>query len=125
MELLYKFKNDISFKISKGEINLNEMENFIAFEHKINGLKKNYEDFNIDVYVKELEEYFYSFEREIIRNEQVKKEEERINNYLRRLKEDFKDKIYIRKLYEQKLCKIIDYSEINHINILNESKSKD
>ena len=125
MELLYKFKNDISFKISKGEINLNEMENFIAFEHKINGLKKNYEDFNIDVDVKELEEFFYSFEREIIRNEQVKKEEERINNYLRRLKEDFKDKNYIRKLYEQKLCKIIDYSEINHINILNESKSKD
>ena len=125
VELLYKFKNDISFKISKGEINLNEMDNFIAFENKINGLKKNYEDFNIDVYVKELEEFFYSFEKEIIRNEQVKKEEERINNYLRRLNEDFKDKNYIRKLYEQKLCKIIDYSEINHINILNESKSKD
>ena len=39
--------------------------------------------------------------------------------------EDLKEKDYVRKLYIEKFYKIKDYSEINHINILSQSKNYD
>ena len=121
MELLYKIKHDIQYKISRGDINVNEMDNFNNFQDKINELKKEYEDFNIKTYVRQLEEYFFSFEEEISKNEKKKYDEDRINNYLRRLKEEFNDRFFMRQLHEQKLCKAVDFSDVNHINTLNET----
>ena len=121
MELLYKIKHDIQYKISRGDINMNEMDNFNNFQDKINELRKEYEDFNIKTYVRQLEEYFFSFEEEISKNEKKKYDEDRINNYLRRLKEEFNDRFFMRQLHEQKLCKAVDFSDVNHINTLNET----
>ena len=122
MELLYKIKHDIKYKISRGEINMSEIDNFNKFQTKINGLKKEYEDFNIELYVKQLEEYFSSYEDEITNKERKKIDEDRINNYLRRLKDYFNDNDRLRRINEEKLCKVIDFHEINHINTLNDTK---
>ena len=125
MEILYRIKHDIKYKISRGDINLSEMDNFNKFQDKINDLKKVYENFSINLYVKELEEFFSSFEDELSSKEKNKYDEDRINDYLRRLKEDFNEKNFMRKLYEQKLCKVIDFNKINNINTLNEGKNNE
>ena len=125
MEILYRIKHDIKYKISRGDINLSEMDNFNKFQDKINDLKKVYENFSINLYVKELEEFFSSFEDELSTKEKNKYDEDRINNYLRRLKDDFNDKNFMRRLYEQKLCKVIDFNKINNINRLNETKNNE
>ena len=124
MEILYKIKHDIKYKIMRGEINLSEMDNFNNFQLKINDLKKQYENFNIELYIKKLEEFFSSFEDEISKNERKKYDEDRINNYLRRLKDDFNDKDRYRKIYEEKLCKVVDFNEINKINTLNDTNKE-
>ena len=125
IELLYKIKHDIKYKISKGKIYSNEMDNFNNFQNKINNLIKEYQDFNIDLYVKQLEEFFSSFEDEISNKEKKKYNEDRINNFLRRLKDEFNDKIMKRQISEQKICKVIDYNKINNINTLYEAKIKE
>ena len=125
MEILYKIKHDIKYKIMRGEINLSEMDNFNNFQLKINDLKKQYENFNIVSYVKQLEEFFSSFEEEISKNERKKYDEDRINNFLRRLKDDFNDNDRYRKIYEEKLCKVIDFNEINKINTLNDANKEE
>ena len=125
MELLYKLKHDLKFKISRGEINTEEMDNFYNFQQNLNKLKEEYEHFNIYTYVRELEEYFSSFEDEILKNQRRKVEEDRINNYLHMINNDFHDKNFMRKLYRERLCKVIDFSEINHINFLNKTMIKE
>ena len=122
IELLYRFKHDIKYKISTGGISSNEMENFKEFQEKINKLKIRYKDYDINTYIKEMEKIFQSFKDEIENNEKKKIEEDRINKYFRQFQEDYYFKQFYKNLQENILCKVINFSQINHINTLNDSE---
>ena len=122
IELLYRFKHDIKYKISTGGISSNEMENFKEFQEKINKLKIRYKDYDINTYIKEMEKIFQSFKDEIENNEKKKIEEDRINKYFRQFQEDYYFKQFYKNLQENILCKVINFSQINHINTLNDSQ---
>ena len=122
IELLYRFKHDIKYKISTGGISSNEMENFKEFQEKINKLKIKYKDYDINTYIKEMEKIFQSFKDEIENNEKKKIEEDRINKYFRQFQEDYYFKQFYKNLQENILCKVINFSQINHINTLNDSQ---
>ena len=124
IELLYKLKYDIKYKISTGEINPNQLENFEEFQEKLDKLKNRYEEYDINSYIKEMEKYFQSFRDEIENNGKKKIEEERINKYLSQFHADYYFKQFYKNLQENILCKVINYSQINHINTLNDSKDK-
>ena len=122
IELLYKFKHDIKYKISTGGISSNGMENFEEFQEKINKLKNKHKDYDINDYIKVMEQYFQSFKEEMENNELKKIEEDRINKYLRQYHEDYNTKIFYKDIQDKILCKVVNYSQINHINSLNQSQ---
>ena len=121
IELLYKFKHDIKYKIATGGINTEEMENFQEFQEKVNKLKNKFEDYDINLYIKEMEQFFQSFKNEMENSAKKKEDEDRINKYLRQFHEDCNVKQLYKDLQEKLLCKVINFSQINHINTLNES----
>ena len=122
MAILFKFKNDIEYKISIGELNPDEIDNFNNFNEKINNLKDNEDEFDMEIYVNQMEKYFESFKEEIANNEKKKLEEDRINKYLRKFKEEYNIRNFYKELQEKRLCKVINFSKINQINVLNETK---
>ena len=124
IELLYRFKHDIKYKISKGGIGSNEMENFKEFQEKINKLKDRYKEYDINSYIKEMEKFFQSFKDELENNEKKKIEEDRINKYLRQFQEDYYFKQFYKNLQENILFKVVNFSQINHINTLNDWQHK-
>ena len=124
IELLYRFKHDIKYKISKGGIGSNEMENFKEFQEKINKLKDRYKEYDINSYIKEMEKIFQSFKDELENNEKKKIEEDRINKYLRQFQEDYYFKQFYKNLQENILFKVVNFSQINHINTLNDWQHK-
>ena len=122
IELLYKFKHDIIYKISIGEINEDEMDNFIRFKEKINKLKKIYNEYDLKQYIKEMEIFFQSLKEEIENNQRKKVEEDRINNYLTYYRRNYDSKLGYKELHGKLLCKVINYNQVNHLNILNDSQ---
>ena len=68
IELLYKFKHDIIYKISTGEMSSEEMDTFLRFKEKIEKLKKIYNEYDLRAYIKEMEIFFQSLKDEIENN---------------------------------------------------------
>ena len=121
-EILYKFKHDIKYKINIGEISSIEMENFEAFQEKIFNLKDKFTSSDYDSYIKELEIIFQSFQQEIADNAKKKIDEDRINKYLKQYQEDYNDKNYYKDIQRNFLCKVINFSQVNHMNMLNNTE---
>ena len=124
LELLYKIKHDIKYKVAKGNINSIELENFELFQDKINDLKERYEEDDINDYIKNMEVYFQSFQDEIEKKEKKKYDEDRINKYLRQFYSDYNIKTFYKDIQRNILCKVINFSQINHINTLNDNNDK-
>ena len=118
IELLYKFKHDIEYKISIGGIKSIELEKFEEFKKKIINLKHGSGDEEIKNYIKNLETLFQSFRDEIENDQKKKIEEDRINKYLYQFLQNYNTKIFYKDIQTNKLCKVINFSEINHINTL-------
>ena len=123
LELLYKMKHDIQYKVSIGNMNSIELENFEIFQNKINDLKERYEEYDINTYIKNMELYFQSFQEEMEKNEKKKLEEDRINKYLRQFYEEYDFKNFYKDIQKNILCKVINFSQINHINTLNDNNN--
>ena len=121
-ELLYQFKYDIKYKIFTGEMNAGDMDSFEEFKKKINNLKNNQED-DVDKYVAKIQNYFQGFKEEMADIEKNKLNENRINQYLKKFKEEYSIKNLYKDIQEKKLIKVANYSQINHINTLNDSKN--
>ena len=121
-EILYKFKHDIKYKINIGEMSSIEMENFEAFQEKIFNLKDKFTSSDYDSYIKELEIIFQSFQQEIADNANKKIDEDRINKYLKQYQEDYNDKNYYKDIQRNFLCKVINFSQVNHMNMLNNTE---
>ena len=122
-ELLNKLQ-DIQYKISKGDIDFAELENFKIFQDEINNLKERYEGNDMNTYIKNMELFFKSFQEEMENIEKKKLEEERINKYLKQFYEDYNFKNFYKDIQRKMLCKVINFSQINHINILSDKNKK-
>ena len=120
IELLYKFKHDIIYKISTGEMSSEEMDTFLRFKEKIEKLKKIYNEYDLRAYIKEMEIFFQSLKDEIENNLKRKIEEDRINSYLNNYRKYYYSKKGYRDFQISVLGKILNFSQINHINILND-----
>ena len=122
-ELLNKLQ-DMQYKISKGDIDFAELENFKLFTDEINNLKERYEGNDMNTYIKNMELFFKSFQEEMENIEKKKLEEERINKYLKQFYEDYNFKNFYKDIQRKMLCKVINFSQINHINILSDKNKK-
>ena len=98
------------------------MDNFIRFKEKINKLKKIYNEYDLKQYIKEMEIFFQSLKEEIENNQRKKVEEDRINNYLTYYRRNYDSKLGYKELHGKLLCKVINYNQVNHLNILNDSQ---
>ena len=121
-KLLYQFKYDIKYKIFTGEMNAGDMDSFEEFKKKINNLKNNQEN-DVEKYVAKIQNYFQGFKEEMADIEKNKLNENRINQYLKKFKEEYSIKNLYKDIQEKKLIKVVNYSQINHINTLNDSKN--
>ena len=119
LEILFKMKHDMEYKIRKGEIKTVEKEAYKKLEEKINMISNtDLEDLNISSYIDKLEEYFNSFENNLYLAEQKKKDEERINKFKLDLQDDLYFYYILRKKMEQRFGHAIDLKKVNHINEL-------
>ena len=121
IELLFKIKHDLEFKIKKGDIKSLENLEFKDLEQKIYTTKIQTFDINgINEYLDKLEGFFNSFENDINIAENRKKEEERINGFRNDLiyKMDFAE--ILREKKERVFGSVIDFININHINELSD-----
>ena len=119
IELLYKFKHDIEYKIAMGEIKSSEFEKFEIFKKKIINLHHGSKNVDLAYYIRKMEEFFRSFQDEMENDEKKKLDEDRINRYLIQFQQNYNAKSFYKDLQQNKLFKVINFSEINHINTLN------
>ena len=121
IELLFKIKHDLEFKIHKGDIKALDNLEFKDLEQKIYATKITTFDINgINEYLDKLEGFFNAFENDINIAENRKKEEERINGFRNDLiyKMDFAE--ILREKKERIFGSVIDFININHINELSD-----
>ena len=119
LEILFKMKHDMEYKIRKGDIKPAEKDEYKKLEEKINNLtNSSLDNISISEYIDELEEYFYSFENNLYNAEQKKKDEERINGFKGDLQKNINFYYIIKKKIEEKYGHPIDFKNINHLNEL-------
>ena len=121
IELLFKIKHDLEFKIHKGDIKALDNLEFKDLEQKIYATKITTFDINgINEYLDKLEGFFNAFENDINIAENRKKEEERINGFKNDLiyRMDFAE--ILRGKKEKVFGSITDFININHINELSD-----
>ena len=123
IELLYKFKHDIEYKISIGDVKSVELEKYEEFKKKIINLKQGSGKIDIKDYISKMEMFFQSFREEIENDEKKKIDEDRINKYLYHFLENYNTKVFYKDIQKNKIFKIVNFSEINHINSLNNLNS--
>ena len=87
---LNRMKEDIKYKISEGKYHLIEMDNFYHFEDAMNKFKlKNADDSKkVKLYVNLVEKYFHFYQNELDSREKEKMDEDRINKFLKNLKQE-------------------------------------
>ena len=119
LEILFRIKHDLEFKIRKGYIKSIEKLEFKDFEKKINSTKiQTLDRKGLDEYLDKLEEFFDSFENDMTNAENMKKDEERINGFRKNLIQNMDYAEIIRGRRERIFGNVIDFNIINHINEL-------
>ena len=116
LELLVEIENELKYKIMIGEINLSDYDIYTRLKEKLKNLMNSY---NNNVYINILEEIFNDFRKEMYLTQQKKKNEFRINAFIKDLKDQFEIKSIRKKIQEKKIINVVNYNSINHINILN------
>ena len=116
MRLLLKFKNDIDYKIKKGEMNLSDIDTFSKFREKFDKLMNLY---NINGNEEKMLDYVEDFQEEIKLYEKRKKDEKRINSFINDLNDQIDSNSMKKKIIGEKFCSVVNYDSVNHINILN------
>ena len=114
MLLYLKFKNDIEYKIKKGEIEMNtsDIDIFSKLKNNLDKLMNSYNENDIDML-----EDFINEEMDLI--EQRKIDEKRINGFINNLNEQINLKSMTKKMISEKFCNVVNYNSVNHMNILN------
>ena len=118
MRLLLKFKNDIDYKIMKGEIKNTDVDIdiFTKLQEK---LDKMIDSYNEEEFQQKIEDYIGDFEEELELIKQKKYDEKRINEFIENLRYQINLKLLERKKIQEKFCNAVDYESVNQMNILN------
>ena len=120
LEIMFKMKHDLEYKIRKGDIKPGEKDEYKKLEERINMLSDcSLENLNTSDYIDILEDYFSSFESNMYLAEQKKKDEERINGFKGELQQNLYFYFLLKKKIEEKFGHPIDFKTVNHINELN------
>ena len=119
MEILLRLKHDLEYKLITGIIKSVEKLNFKEFVKKINSTTiDSLDEQSLNEYLDKLEEYFSSFENDIINIEKMKRNEERINAFKQKLIDNMNYNEQIRENKSRIVGNAIDFNSINHINEL-------
>ena len=119
MEILLRLKHDLEYKLITGIIKSVEKLNFKEFVKKINSTTiDSLDEQSLNEYLDKLEEYFSSFENDIINIEKMKRNEERINAFKQKLIDNINNNEQIRENKSRIVGNAIDFNSINHINEL-------
>ena len=116
LELLYSIKNDLNYKIMKGYINISDYDIYDKLKERLARLINIY---SMQDYIDRIEECFSEFQEEMILVEQRRRNEQRINAFVKDLNHQIDVKSIEKNIQEKKLCNVINYDTVNHINILN------
>ena len=121
-EILLRLKHDIKYKIKEGIISKSEMDNFLDFQKKINGLQLNV--INNRIYLNQLEQGINAFEEELKINEEQKKNERRINAFVDSMNRDLHKRYEIQQFLEKTFSHAIDFKKTNYLNKLSPVRTK-
>ena len=116
LEVLYKIKNDLNFKIMKGYINVSDYDIYDKLKDR---LAKLIDRYSIKEYINNIEDCFDEFQEEIYLVEQRRRNEQRINAFVKDLNTQIDFNSIKKNVQEKKLCNVINYDSINRINVLN------
>ena len=116
LEVLYKIKNDLDFKVMKGYINVSDYDIYDKLKARLSKLIDKY---NIQEYITNIEDCFDEFQEEIYKVEQRRRNEQRINAFIKDLTNQIDFNTIKKNVQEKKLCNVINYDSINRINVLN------
>ena len=110
---LNRMREDIRYKINEGKYHLIEMDNFYHFEDAMNKFKlKNADDSKkVKLYVNLVEKYFHFYQNELESREKEKMDEDRINRFLKNLKQELLVTLPHVKEIKGKHCRSVDYFE--------------
>ena len=110
---LNRMREDIRYKINEGKYHLIEMDNFYHFEDAMNKFKlKNADDSKkVKLYVNLVEKYFHFYQNELESREKEKMDEDRINRFLKNLKQELLVTLPHVKEIKGKYCRSVDYFE--------------
>ena len=110
---LHRMKEDIKYKINEGRYHLIEMDNFYHFEEAMNKFKlKNANDSKkVKLYINLVEKYFHFYQNELESREKEKMDEDRINKFLKNLKQEFLVTLPHVKEIKGRHCHSVDFFE--------------
>ena len=110
---LNRMKEDIKYKINEGRYHLIEMDNFYHFEEAMNKFKLKHADDSkkVKLYVNLVEKYFHFYQNELESREKEKMDEDRINRFLKNLKQELLVTLPHVKEIKGKHCHSVDYFE--------------
>ena len=108
---LFRLKEDIKYKITEGKYHLIEMENFKNFEKAMIQfrLKDTSNEKKVKLYIRLIERYLRFYQMELDKKEKEKNDEDRINKFLRALKQDVYETLPLVKEIKGRYCHSIDY----------------
>ena len=108
---LFRLKEDIKYKITEGKYHLIEMENFKNFEKAMIQfrLKDTSNEKKVKLYIRLIERYLRFYQMELDNKEKEKNDEDRINKFLRALKQDVYETLPLVKEIKGRYCHSIDY----------------
>ena len=119
IELLFRIKHDLEYKIKIGDIISMSNLTFRDLEQKIYSTKiKSYDQKGINEYLDEIEDFFSSFENDMDNAINLKKDQDRINRFRNNLIDNVNFYEILRGKKQKIYANSVDFNIINHINEL-------
>ena len=108
---LNRIKEDIKYKITEGKYHMIELDNFKNFEEAMIKFKlKSASDYKkVKIYVNLVEKYLNFYQNELDMKEKEKMDEDRINKFLRNLKQEILVTLPYVKKVKGRNCHSVDY----------------
>ena len=108
---LNRIKEDIKYKINEGKYHMIEMDNFKNFEEAMNKfkLKSSSDEKKVKLYINLVEKYLHFYQTDLDKKEKEKMDEDRINRFIRNLKQEIYITLPYVKEVQGRYCHSVDY----------------